>query len=548
MPLSIAVARKSLGTKELRAVRRFTWTSRDGLEQFDKLRHTFEAAAFAEDYFCNRALFADHFLLTRLREDPAWQDNPAPAFHRVKELLQNARQRWLGKGEAIVRQELYEPLFGLLGFKAKAGKKSSDARTSPDYLLTGPDGKTAAFVYSWERWLDGPDFHVDQETPEENPGACVVTALEEGVADWIIVTNGRQWRLYSRQAHSRATNFYEVDLVEALIASGETDPNEAFRYWWLFFRAAAFRSWCGRPACCQRAGVPPARGEPRRPHQRRCWLDSIAEGSREYAKQLGERLKERIFVTIFPHLAQGFLEDRKRRMGLDPPADRRRVGRGLRGHADPALPLALPALRRKPRPAADPRGGLSPGQSDEDQGRDRREGRHCRKRIGRSAGQALLGHGDGALRSARAALRGHGPRRSGAERARLQRRPVPHSPLSRWLYSAGWERGGGEGESFPRSPSGQPRTEGRSRAPHRPLPGRAQSARPLPGPGHRPAGPRSGRQDLLAGVHRLQVARSPPPGLDLRGAAGVQAQGRRRGPDHARPRASGRNTSPSPRP
>ena len=82
VPLSIALARKSMGTKELRAIRRFTWTSRDGLEQFDKLRHTFEAAAFAEDYFCNRALFADHFLLTRLRDDPAWRDNPAPAFQQ----------------------------------------------------------------------------------------------------------------------------------------------------------------------------------------------------------------------------------------------------------------------------------------------------------------------------------------------------------------------------------------------------------------------------------------------------------------------------------
>ena len=55
------------------------------------------------------------------------------------------------------------------------------------------------------------------------------------------MTNGRLWRLYSRQAHARATNFYEVDLVEALTASGDTDPNEAFRYWWLFFRPDAFR-------------------------------------------------------------------------------------------------------------------------------------------------------------------------------------------------------------------------------------------------------------------------------------------------------------------
>lgn len=296
VPLSVAVSRKAVGTRQLRTIRRFTWTSRDGLEQFDKLRSVFEAAAFSEDYFCNRALFADHYLLTRLREDPAWEDNPTDAFQQVKQLLRDARARWLHQGEAVVREHLFEPLFRLLGFEARVNKGAEDARTAPDYLLTGRGGRTAAFVYAWDRWLDGPDFNVDQHTPEENPGACVVTALDEGTADWIIMTNGRQWRLYSRHAHSRATNFYEVDLAEALVASGDTDPNEAFRYWWLFFRAAAFAPPAGR--------------------DKSCWLDTIAEGSRQYAKQLGERLKQRIFETIFPHLAQGFLEDRRRRLGV----------------------------------------------------------------------------------------------------------------------------------------------------------------------------------------------------------------------------------------
>ena len=232
VPLTFSVDRKAIATRELRTIRRLTWTSRDGLEQYDKLRSVFEAAAFTEDYFCNRALFADYFLINRLREGAAWQDNPTVPFQNVKELLRDGRQRWLEKGEQIVRDELFEPIFALLGFKAKVNKSAGEDHTNPDYLLSDASGnqRTAAFVYAWDRWLDGPDFNLDQDTPEENPGACVVTALEEGVADWIIVTNGRQWRLYSRQAHSRATNFYEVDLAEALVASGDTDPNEAFRY------------------------------------------------------------------------------------------------------------------------------------------------------------------------------------------------------------------------------------------------------------------------------------------------------------------------------
>ncbi len=239
VPLSITVDRRAPDRLEMRAVRRFTWTARDGLVQFDKLRSVFEAAAFTEEYFQNRALFADHFLVERLREDSAWRDNPSNAFLAVKDQLHDAARRWHGQGEQAVRAELYEPLFKFLGFNARQNKDPGSDQTQPDYLLRSAAGEalTAAFVYPWDRWLDSPDIN-DLATPRrESRRVQVVSALDSGVARWIIVTNGRHWRLYSGQTHSRATNFYEVDLVEALTASGDTDPNEAFRYWWLFFRA-----------------------------------------------------------------------------------------------------------------------------------------------------------------------------------------------------------------------------------------------------------------------------------------------------------------------
>src|SRR5205823_5709651 len=71
-----------------------------------------------------------------------------------------------------------------------------------------------------------------------NPGARVVSVLEKGAAPWAIVTNGKVWRLYGAAADSRATNYYEIDLEETLAA---TDPGDAFRHFWLFFRAAAFQ-------------------------------------------------------------------------------------------------------------------------------------------------------------------------------------------------------------------------------------------------------------------------------------------------------------------
>jgi hypothetical protein len=284
IPLTMAVRRRDPGRRELRVLRRLTWTCRDGLEQFEKLRVAFEAAAYTGEYFHNRALFADHFLLERVPEDPAWRENPAAAFTVVRGRL---RQQERGK------RDWFEAVFGQLGFRVVWGKRGRKADVRPHAELQGADGGplTAVFVYPWERWLDGPDSGADPDSPEENPGATVVTALEGG-ADWLIVTNGRQWRLYSRHTHARAVNFYEVDLAEALAACGDSDPGEAFRYWWLFFRPEAFR---------------------RGPDG--CWLDRLVQGSRDYARRLGDHLKGRIFLHTFPRLAAGFLEDRSQRLG-----------------------------------------------------------------------------------------------------------------------------------------------------------------------------------------------------------------------------------------
>ena len=296
VPRSYSVTRKASTHLDRRILRRLTWTGRDGLDQFDKLRSVFEAAHYTGQYFQNRALFADHYLENRLREDTAWRDDPSVTFASVRDLLADARRRWADKPEQTIRAELYEPVWKVLGFKAKVTKPADQDHLSPDYELRDADDKplTVTFCYRWDRWLDGPDLN-DPDTPEENPGAAVVSALADGKARWVIVTNGKYWRLYSRDAHSRSTNFYEVDLEEALRESGDTDPNEAFRYWWLFFRGQAFDP------------LPDT-------EQPTCWLDTVVQGSRDYAKRLGERLKERIFVEIFPHLARGFLEDRKKRL------------------------------------------------------------------------------------------------------------------------------------------------------------------------------------------------------------------------------------------
>ena len=170
------------------------------------------------------------------------------------------------------------------------------------YTPDNPEKPVAVcLAYSWNRYLDGRDETRDVQTPDENPGARVVTVLESGEAPWAIVTNGKLWRLYSARTHSRSTNYYEIDLQETLAMA---DPNEAFRYFWLLFRWSTF-----------------AIREVQRDGQTRelSFLDRLLDESESYAKALGERLKDRVFERVFPHFAAGFITHLKGQVGLAGP-------------------------------------------------------------------------------------------------------------------------------------------------------------------------------------------------------------------------------------
>lgn len=133
----------------------------------------------------------------------------------------------------------------------------------------------------WNRNLDDVDTTRELEeekggTPDEIPGAMVVSVLEKTQVPWVIVTNGKLWRLYSSTASNKATNYYEVDLEEAIAA---TDQITALKYWWLMFRQGAFTGF----------------------------LDTLLSESDKYAAQLRERLKDDVFLRIFPQFAKGFI-------------------------------------------------------------------------------------------------------------------------------------------------------------------------------------------------------------------------------------------------
>jgi len=231
-PRVLSVDRRNPGRVALRVLRRLTYTEADAYAQWDKLLSAFDTAEWSEEHFDNRALFSDYYLSERLPDMPEWEEDFKPVFHQLQHLYEGAQARWAGKTEAELRKGLLEPTLEALGFRAKTVNAGDDDSPKPDYELhsaAGTNGKATCLclTYPWGRLLDGKDSKRDAETPEENPGARVVSLLQQGDVPFAIVTNGKLWRLYSSKTHSMSSRFYQMDVHETLALD---DPSKAFRY------------------------------------------------------------------------------------------------------------------------------------------------------------------------------------------------------------------------------------------------------------------------------------------------------------------------------
>ncbi|MDX2136480.1 MAG: hypothetical protein SF123_00170 [Chloroflexota bacterium] len=289
-PIPLTVNRLNPDPIALRVLKRFTFTEEDAAYQWEKLRSAYMLAEWSEEYFNNRALFSDYYLKERLTDEqitPEWREDVKPIGREIFRHLTTARKNYTRQTEMVIRKGLFEPVFKQLGFDFVEGKSDSSGADEADYLLYPPSDQSkpiaAALTYVWNRNLDDVDEsrerdEADGGTPFEIPGAMVVSLLEKQVAPWVIVTNGKLWRLYSSTASNKATNYYEIDLEEAIAAN---DQITALKYWWLMFRRQAFTGF----------------------------LDNLLKNSADYAKELGDRLKDRVFVEIFPQFAKGFIAD-----------------------------------------------------------------------------------------------------------------------------------------------------------------------------------------------------------------------------------------------
>ncbi|RLC89578.1 MAG: hypothetical protein DRI79_06505, partial [Chloroflexi bacterium] len=251
----------------------------------------------------NHYLFSDYYLNELLPHQLVWREVEAEAqeaLESITRLYDQKADALPHYKEAALEQEWIRPILDLLGHVYHVQPSLPGALGTPDYafftdeharqavipaLGTPAFWETALAVGDAKRWDRPLDKRIVDGAPDAftnaNPCYQIDYYLRRTGCAWGMISNGRRWRLYHRDTSFRLDVFYEVDLVQ-LIEQGDLD---AFRYFYLFFRAAAFR--------------PDAEG--------RCWLDEVLAQSTAYAVRVGDELKGRVYEAL-RLLAQGFLD------------------------------------------------------------------------------------------------------------------------------------------------------------------------------------------------------------------------------------------------
>ena len=268
-----------------------------------------------------KPLFSRHYLETRLPDHREWADDPRAAFEAVRTLWRTARQYGDKWNEAQTEEGFVKPVLEALGWTYTVQPKASSGGriTWPDYALfensqvkaeadhyLGQDdpfysrARAIAEAKYWGRPLSQKDASGRNTWKVgSNPSHQMVSYLVGTRVPWGILTNGRTWRLYSREVSSTASEFYEADLgliFDDLPHDVEPSPTQLdqFRRWWLFFRRDAF--------------TPDAQGK--------SFVQRVHEGSAIYAREISDKLKELIFEQVVPEISGGFVAYRYHQRGI----------------------------------------------------------------------------------------------------------------------------------------------------------------------------------------------------------------------------------------
>lgn len=254
--------------------------------------------------YINRNLFSDHFLRELLPDDESWavdDDKVRLAMQATLNLYAPRKEELPHLNEAQLEQEFVRPTLESLGhvFQVQPSLPTSEGVRRPDYAFfaTREDkgqarkhkGKLDYFKKAigigdakpWGRPLDKGQRRGTDKFDMLSPSWQIDYYLRTSEVPWAILTDGRFWRLYNRETSFRLDVYYEIDLPQLLAARDV----EGFRYFYLFFRRQAFV----------------------RDPEGLCFLDRVYQGSLEYAREVGDGLKDSVYKAL-RILAEGFVQ------------------------------------------------------------------------------------------------------------------------------------------------------------------------------------------------------------------------------------------------
>ncbi len=254
----------------------------------------------------NHYLFSDHYLAEVLRKTDNWKDEEGlkEAFQKITETYAKvAGQLKLLEDERRNEENFIMPVLKIINpyFQLQPRTLSIEGKKRPDYAFFS-DKKTkkeadknliqekyreyfkkaiaVGDAKYWDRPLDRKDTKSKDAFTNHNPNYQIDFYLRATNLKWGILTNGRLWRIYNRETSFKLNSFYQVDLPILI----QQNDLECFKYFYHFFRLKAF--------------LPDAQGE--------CFLDKVYKSSLDYATQIGDELKSRVYDAL-EEAANGFL-------------------------------------------------------------------------------------------------------------------------------------------------------------------------------------------------------------------------------------------------
>ncbi|ELY75414.1 Eco57I restriction-modification methylase domain-containing protein [Natrinema gari] len=259
-------------------------------------------ATLSDRPYTNSNLFSGYYLDERIQDREEWDcdDAARAAMDDLQELYDLESGLVDGYKEDPLIDNWIDEVLEVLGFGTNVETTLPEGGGYVDVLLfeTTEARRDAAEVYlssedttdlfergvglvEAKQWDADFTTRFSDQRPYRNASHQIKHYLERTPEriQWGVLTNGRKWRLYGTNDYETQT-YYEIDLPELL----ERGDLEAFKYFYTFFRPAAFRESGGTT-----------------------FLDSVWSESETVAQELGEDLQDNVF-TALRVLGRGFAE------------------------------------------------------------------------------------------------------------------------------------------------------------------------------------------------------------------------------------------------